>query len=169
MLYGQDLYSKYAIYSQGIDLQNKLSDIDVLYHIYRVTNVLSKKKYTWVLYKRTDEDSPFEEVNTDITKTGIIEINFNDYDLQFINNNYNLVIYNNGKEISSVYFWYYYNIYLQSPREYPWYTGYIIDRNDGSSDAVIMNNPHKFPKLRITNVDQTKENINVSVTNIKEL
>lgn len=160
------------IYGQGIYAEDEFLEVDVTgeydieYYIYR-NRVISNEPFTWSLYKRSNLSDQFEEIATDTISSGELKINLNDYGLQFEDNNYlikiiremtNTVIVNNS-------FWYYWRIYTKEPLRVPWYigTGSVQDTGGGNIGAVPIYQEKKIPNIRIDDIDEKENDIEISI------
>lgn len=83
MIYGEGL-----VYSEDefIEIDVTGQD-DLVYNIY-CEDGISTESFLWELYKRSEQSDSFSLVEQGNISSGILNINFNDYGLQFNDNNF---------------------------------------------------------------------------------
>ena len=166
------LYGEGLIYTEDEIIEvDVTSDNDIIYYIYNDSEIASRN-FVWYLYGRDNLSSNFSIISDGTITSGYLSINLNDYGLQFEDKQYLLrvVMEGNNSIVANVTFWYYYRIYIKSPKKTPWYSGAFA--GGGGMGAAPIYKEKPLPVIKIKKFKDEEKNIddiNIRVSRITEL
>lgn len=159
-LYGEELYSGWSPSIENRD--------DFIFTIYEKVGRTSLRAYVWEFY--VDIDGQWFSLSNGTTKEGVISFNLNDYNLQYTDNKFKVIITNKNTNVivNDSVFWYSYTTYLNQFNEY-WFEKTIHDRLEGGSGGGEVKYIEKKMKIVVNKVTTSSEIIDININEMKEI